>query len=132
MSKFILTLSIEFPGEHTNAELLELLTPLEDAINETVLGRYVGSGAGMNRMDISYLVENELSSRAAMEEIVRGQLPQVRYSFEAEEFLGDESELFEEIESISTFKLLYFFGLIAFLFMSFLFLVWMIVAEVRN
>lgn len=132
MPKFILTISIEFPGEHTNAELLELLTPLEDAINGAALGRYVGSGAGMNRMDISYLVENELSSRAAMDEIVRGQLPQVRYSFEAEEFLGEESELFEEIEPLSTFKLLYFFGLIAFLLISFLFLVWMIVAGVRN
>ena len=132
MPKFILTICIEFPDEHTNAELLESLVPLEEAMNETALGRYVGSGAGMNRMDISYLVENELSSRGAMEEIVRNQLPQVRYSFEAEEFLGEESELFEEIESISTFKLLYFFGLIAFLFMSFLFLVWTIVAEVRN
>jgi|GEM_PF-2515194 hypothetical protein len=132
MSKTILTIHIDIESERTNEEVLSILSQFEERLNTASIGRFVGSGGGMNQIDVSYLVTDQEFAKKVMEEAFASLGVSAKHSFIAEEFTGDESELFDDIEGVSIAKLFYFFGVILFLFVAFIYIVWNVVVEIRK
>lgn len=132
MSKTILTIHIDIESERTNEEVLGILSQFEERLNAASIGRFVGSGGGMNQIDVSYLVTDPELAKKVMEEAVASLGISAQHSFIAEEFTGDESELFDDLEGVSIAKLSYFFGVILFLFVAFIYIVWNVFVEIRK
>lgn len=132
MSKFILTMHIDLLDEHTNEEVLALVTKLEERLSQVDMGRFVGSGGGMNQIDLTYLVQDEEQAKVLMDESLRSLELRETHTFIAEVFTGDEANYFDDVEGLSLSKLSYFFGLIFFLILSLIYVAWSLVAEIRK
>lgn len=132
MSKFLLTMHVDLLDEHADEAVLLITNQLEERLSSSDLGRFVGSGGGMNQVDITYLVEKPELAQQVMEESLQALKLRANHSFLAEEFHGDEATYFDDIEGISVSKLTYFFGLLFFLIVSLLYVAWAIVMEIRG
>jgi len=132
MAKFILTVHIELLDPRSNDEVLAMATQIEELLSAADVGRFVGSGGGMNQIDLTYLVEEEELAKKKMEEALVALGIKESPTFVAEEFSGDEASYFDEVEGVSLAKLSYFFGLILFLILSFLYVMWSIISEIRS
>lgn len=123
---------IELLDPRSNDEVLAMTTQIEELLNAANVGRFVGSGGGMNQIDLTYLVEEEELAKKRMEEALGSLGIKTQHTFIAEEFTGDEASYFDDVEGVSLAKLSYFFGLILFLILSFVYVIWAIIAEVRS
>ncbi len=132
MSKFILTMHIDLLIEHTNEEILRLVAKLEERLSQVDVGRFVGSGGGMNQIDLTYLVHDEELAKKLMSDALRSLELNETHTFIAEVFTGDEATYFDDVEGLSLPKLSYFFGLILFLIVSLIYVAWSVVVEIRR
>jgi hypothetical protein len=132
MSKFILTMHVDLKEERTNEDILSLVARMEEQLNKAEFGRFVGSGGGMNQIDLTYLVSDESRAKQVLEETLGALNLKESHSFIVEEFTGDEATYFDDVEALSLTKLTYFFGLILFLIVSLIYVAWAVVIEFRN
>lgn len=132
MSKFILTMHVDLQEERTNEDILSMVARMEDQLNAAEIGRFVGSGGGLNQIDLTYLVSDETRAKQLMEETLAALSIKETHGFIVEEFTGDETTYFDDVEALSLSKLAYFFGLILFLIVALIYVAWAVVVEVRN
>lgn len=123
---------VELLDPRSNDEVLAMATQIEEFLSAADVGRFVGSGSGLNQIDLTYLVEEEELAKKRMEEALGALGIKAKPTFIAEEFTGDEASYFDDIEGVSLAKLSYFFGLILFLILSFIYVIWSIIVEVRS
>ena len=104
MSKFIITMHVELQDERSDDEVMSLVAQMEELLHaEDSMEKALGT----------------LGLRET-------------HSFTIEEFTGDEAAYFDDEEGVSLGKLTYFFGLILFLFVSLVYIVWAVVVEIRK
>jgi hypothetical protein len=132
MSKFIITMHVELQDERSNDEVMSLVAQMEELLHAEDLGRFVGSGGGLNQIDLTYMVEDQARAKESMEKALGTLGLRETHSFTIEEFTGDEAAYFDDEEGVSLGKLTYFFGLILFLFVSLVYIVWTVVVEIRK
>ena len=128
MTKTLLTIDIEVEGEFPNRKEMANRTKLEKRIDAEGIGKFAGSGGGLGAMDIAYLVDNESAAIAKIERLIVQILPDVKYTIDAEEFDGDESDLLEDDFELSIPRLIVFVFQIAAVLGILGFVIWKTVA----
>lgn len=132
MSKFIITMHVELQDERSDDEVMTFIARMEELLQVEDLGRFVGSGGGLNQIDLTYMVEDQTRAKESMEKALGTLGLRETHHFTIEEFTGDEAAYFDDVEGVSLGKLTYFFGLILFLFVSLVYIVWAVVVEIRK
>ena len=132
MTKKIISIDIEVEGDFPNKKEMALRDKIEKELIARNIGKFVGSGGGLGAMDISFLVDDESTSRDAMQNAIQRYAPQAKYSIDSQEFDGDESELDDDFDDdeaqISLPRLIIFGTLVLAILAVLLYAMWSLIA----